>query len=420
MTDLAYGIDFGTTNSAVARVHGGRPMVIPMDAGSSGMLRSVMFFPVGSLDVFFGDEAISRYLEMDMRGRFLQSVKTVLAADFGTTKIRGQDYDVEDLVELILTELKSRADRAVGADVTRVVLGCPVKFSDDRRKDATARKRLIAAAELAGFTDIRLQLEPVAAALSYELTLNREELVLVTDLGGGTTDFTLMALGPKRLAQADRRTDVIATGGIPIAGDALDKDLMWGKIIQHFGYGVRYETWPGKWMPIPANLLVDLSLKGRFLHLYNQANIEMLEMIRDNADNPVPICRLLNLIQENLGYSLHKTVEAVKCELTAADSTRLIFNKLDLPLNIPITRAEFNALINPSVDKISKCVDALLKDAAIKPDNIDAVYMTGGTSLVPRLRQLFGQKFGGEKIRHSASTFLSVVEGLALSTRLNF
>ncbi|MBN2056031.1 Hsp70 family protein [bacterium] len=411
-----YGIDFGTTNSAIAILEGGRPRILPVDRGPT--MRSVLFFPEHDVETFVGNQAIEEYVNRGMEGRFLQSLKSILPSTwFTTTRIREMEYEVEDLVALILRNLKIRADAMVGMDVRRVVLGRPAYFAMDSALETLAVERLITAAQRAGFEEVRLQIEPIAAAFFYEMDLAGAETVMVADLGGGTSDFTVMRLAPNRRDDSDRGADILGTSGVRIAGDSFDAAVMRAKLLRHFGQGVRYESHPGKWLQLPSHLLGDLCEWSKIPFLKNNYYREFLDQVRWGADDPAAIARLQALIDQDLGFFLFHSIETAKCELSDLESTVIHFHELSVWLDEPITRDEFNHVIDEEMQLIEDCVDDLLQSVGLAADEIDTVFMTGGSSLVPRVRWLLQKRFGADRLRRG-DTFLSVASGLAMNARL--
>ncbi|MDP1709951.1 MAG: Hsp70 family protein, partial [Candidatus Komeilibacteria bacterium] len=244
MSYLAYGLDFGTTHSAISVLDGeGRATVLPVSGDNGLIIKSVLLFAQNSPRPYVGQEAIRQYLAAGMRGRLIQSIKSALVDEnFIGTTINGTRYQIEDLIALIISFLKVKADKIIGQNLDRVVLGRPAIFSDNPKKESLARDRLIMAAQKAGFKEIHFQLEPIAAALHYETSLKRPEKALIADLGGGTSDFTLMNLSPDRVNLTDRDADVLQTSGVYVGGDNLDARIMWGKVVKHFGAEASYRS----------------------------------------------------------------------------------------------------------------------------------------------------------------------------------
>lgn len=417
MNELAYGVDFGTTNSAIGVLSlEGKPVVIPIE-GNSKMMPSTLYFPNYDSMVYVGAKAISEYLEW-RDGRFIQSVKRVLPfRNFTGTLIRATRYEASDLVAIILERLKKAGDRYTGCDVRRVVLGRPVEFSADRTADKLAEERLREAAEMAGFEEVCFQHEPVAAALAYEISLQESRLTLIADLGGGTSDFTLIELGPSRIARQDKKVDVIASRGLTLAGDVFDAKLMHAKVRSLFGEGSTHEGFfPGTRLSLPSSILADLCDKGRIIHLYHEGLRKQLEDILRTTDDPNGIRRLIKLIEHNLGFAIFSAVEQGKKELSSSEMTRICLNEKDINVDTVVTRDEFEHLISSSVTQLSNCVDQLLQEGQVSPNRVDTVYLTGGSSLVPAVRQMLAKKFSEHKLVFSPDPFLSVITGLIIST----
>jgi hypothetical chaperone protein len=416
-----YGLDFGTSNSAIAVVDGGYVEVIPTGSPRVNLTtRSVLYFPeTGQKVAYIGEEAVAQYVENEMRGRFIQSIKSLLRdPGFHGTVIRGWGTQrADDLVAHILGYLRRSANEHVERDIDSVVLGRPAQFSEDSAKERIAVERLVAAAKKAGFKDVHLQLEPIAAALHYEATLASEELVLVADLGGGTTDFTLMRLSPLRKNDSDRRSDILGSTGVYVGGDKFDSFLMLGRLLKYFGEGTSYISYEGKKLPIPNHILQTL---GRWQHipfLRNDRTADTIRMLMDRSSNREGIRRLRALIEENLGFALFQAIEGSKKTLSVEESADISFVESVISIHEKVTREEFNDLIRDSLGKFNSCIEDLLGRAGVTSDRVNSVFLTGGTSQIPMVRQFLEDKFGSENIRTS-ETFTSVVSGLALSSRL--
>lgn len=420
MPDIAYGIDFGTTNSAIAVLQGNRPQIIQLDEEGSFNLRSVLFFCENDLNVYVGNEAITEYIESGMSGRFVQSIKTILPSKwFTVTKMFEKYYEAEDLVALILRKLKTIADRAVGQNVTQLVIGKPARFSEEDELEQQAVQRLVKAARLAGFTEVHTQLEPIAAALFYEQSLTAPELVLVADLGGGTSDFTVMQLAPDHAAKKDRSNDILGSRGLYVGGDLLNSQIMRAKLLRFFGKGVKYQSTPGCWLELPAHIFEDLCVWSKMAFLRTDYYEQFLKQVRRTTDNPLPIRRLQTLIQHDLGYSLFQSIETLKCRLSEQAYDDLKFEEAGLEFRERVIRKEFEELIAEEIERVRECVMALLTEIAVAPGKISTVFMTGGTSQIPLIKRVLGDIFGQDKIRQG-NVYGSVVSGLALSAPLFF
>jgi hypothetical chaperone protein len=403
------GIDFGTSNSAVA-LPSGEVLAIDPRAANARMLRSVVFFPEDSRDTLTGTAAIDEYLERSS-GRFIQSVKSWLpSATFHSTSIRNRAMRLEELVAILLRRIRTSAEQHVGAPVTRVVLGRPARFSLEPERDAAAETRLREAAALAGFTDVRMLIEPIAAALAYEATLAKDELVLVADFGAGTSDLTLMRVGPGRARTGDRGSDVVASGGVPIGGDRFDAEIMRHKLLRYFGAGSTYEVM-GKRMAMPMGILGKLTAWHEMSFIRERSTMLLLDQMLHTSDDAPAIEALVDLVEENLGFRLFRAIEAAKIQLSSQPETRIAFDEARVTIDEPLTRADFERFCRPLLTTLDDAVTELLARAHTAPREIDAVFLTGGSSQIPAVRDLFVERFGESRLR-SADAFASVAEGL--------
>ncbi len=374
------------------------------------MYRSVLFFPEEGRDILSGAAAIEEYLQRG-QGRFIQSVKTWLpSATFSSTQIRNKAFRLEELVAILLRRIREAAEAEGGGPITRVILGRPARFSTDEEADTRAETRLRAAASLAGFTEITFLIEPIAAALAYEASLSADELVLVADFGAGTSDLTLMRVGPTRRDAADRRGDVVASGGVTIGGDRFDAEIMRHKLLPKFGAGSTYEVM-GKRMQVPMAILGKLCAWHEMSFIRERATMLLLEQMQHTSDRVGAIEALVDLVEENLGFRLFRAIEAAKIELSSKPSTRIHFDEARIQLDEPMTRVELERYARPLLDSLDEAVTGLLGRAAIDAAKIDAVFLTGGSSQIPAVRQLFVERFGEARLR-SADAFASVAEGL--------
>ena len=402
------GLDFGTSNSAVALATG---EVLRLDhaAAQPRLSRSVLFFPEDTPEVLAGGQAIERYLE-DNAGRFIQSMKTWLpTASFTRTQIRNRTLLLEDLIAVFLRSLRTRASESLGTELDEVVMGRPARFSLDPKADAFAEERLRKAAELAGFRQVSFVIEPIAAALAYEATLKKDELVLVADFGAGTSDLTLMWLGPSRRVKGDRRVDVVASSGVYVGGDRFDAAIMKHKLLPYFGQGSTYEV-GFKRMPIPTYVLGRLLSWNEMSLIRERSTRELIDMMLKTSDSKPAIEALHDLVMYNLGYRLYRAIEQAKVELSTHTKATVVFEEERIHIEEKITRAEFDRFCAPLIDELEVCTDELLARApsALK---IDSVFLTGGSSQIPAVRRLFARKFGEDRLR-TADAFTSVAEGL--------
>jgi hypothetical chaperone protein len=415
------GIDFGTTNSAVAvcDANGVSRLVKLRNADT---MRTVLHFDADERGpdrkplCTAGYEAIDAYLDSDGAGRFVQSIKSYLASKtFTSTNIFGAIYTLEDLVSLFVTRLRSAA-QASGVELhKRVVVGRPVHFVrddvDEGEGDLLAEARLEKAIRAAGFDDVRFELEPVAAAWRYEQRLERDELVLIADFGGGTTDLCLVRVGPK--ARTDRARRVIATDGVGLAGDVFDQRIIQHVVAPRLGMGSTYRLMVGE-ADVPLWLYAHLASWHRLSFLKSKKTERLLESILATANDREGVAAFKQIIDEDLGYRLHQAVERTKIALSRASKAQLTFDDVDI--DVTVERADFEQWIAPDVARIDEALARVLVRAGLEPKNVDRVFMTGGTSLVPAVRNAFAKRFGHDKLT-GGEELTSVAAGLALAAR---
>lgn len=416
MNKFLYGIDFGTTNSALSIYDEEKKEII-----STIIVPSLIYFPqdAGTADAanyVIGEQAISSYLEDGMKGRFIKSIKQILSrSSFIETRIHNKRYNASDLVSLILKDLKAKADQVIGYDCKKAVIGRPVFFDDDSTlKDTLAQTRLNKAADLAGFTEVRFQFEPIGAAFAYEKTISKKEKVLVADLGGGTTDFTYLVLDPAQVGSKDRRSDMMATGGIYIGGDSLDSSFMWDKGTPHFGKNTLYEATKGKVLTVPISLFANICSWDQ-MNFFNGLRIKKdLQDYYYYSKNDRKFKNLLTLIDNNLGYSVFQAIEKTKIELSDREVSRFAYSKLEIEINDEISIAQYDLIIQKDIKKISVYLDEFMLKNNIQADDIDSLFLTGGTSMVPAIKNLFKTRFPHIPL-NSGDNFQSVAKGLAYS-----
>lgn len=414
-----FGLDFGTSNSALSVNINGNVTLLDIDSyNPSGLtLKSILYFDEHDREIYTGEQAVLRYIENDAEGRYMQSIKSFLPdQSFDRTEIHRKYYQIDDLVAIVLKQIKERGEREINMPVHDVVLGRPVVFSDDPERDQLAEERLLSAAKKAGFQNIRLMPEPIAAALSYEKSLEQgqEKKILVGDFGGGTSDFTIMKIEKGRESKLDRRGDILAVDGVPIGGNTFDSQIMWEKLATYYGKGLQVQSYMSdNWFEMPTTILSKL----RRWHLIPQLRAykiqESIKQLKYRSHNHKYVQNLENLIEDNYGYMLFRAIEKAKCELSSVDKAGIDLNEY-LDFTEIITRPGFEEIIQTQVDEINGCVDATLLKAGILADEIDIVFLTGGSSYIPCIKTLFQTKFGSKKVKHS-DAFTSVAFGLGLS-----
>lgn len=420
MSTFVYGIDFGTSNSSITIWDVERRALV-RDPRIAGVESSFMYFPytLRKDPPLIGNAAKLRYVQDEMRGRFFQAIKTILPnRTFSETIVNNQPFLLEDLIAFFLRYLKAKGDAVTGQDVKRVVMGRPAVFSDDPDEDRLAQERLHRAAQLAGFEEIHFQYEPIAAAFAYESRIARPERVLVGDFGGGTSDFTVVQLDPSRQGLTDRATDILATGGLPVAGNKYDSATMWHKLTPRFGRGATYESW-GKQIEVPDTLHRQICQWDQIVFLRNAPKLDLIWRLARLSSDPVAFERLEALVKDNQGFALFQVIEGAKIALTTHDTATLRFTHPRIALDEQLTLAEFDRNSTDLTAQIIAKLDDFMARAHVDPATVETVFLTGGTSLIRSLRGEFITRFGADKIRDGGE-FTSVGDGLALSAPLFF
>lgn len=416
MSKFLYGIDFGTTNSALSIFDEEKNEIT-----DTIIVPSILYFQseqsaAEPLNYVVGEEAISAYISDGMKGRFMKSIKRILPrSSFIETRIHHKRLNASDLVTLILKELKNRADQITGVDCRRAVIGRPVFFDDDNTsKDALAQKRLNKAAENAGFDEVRFQFEPIGAAFAYEKTISKKEKVLVADLGGGTTDFTYLELDPDKIGSKDRRNDIIATGGIYIGGDSFDSAFMWEKGTPYFGKYTMYEAAPGKMLKVPVSLFANIC-SWEQMNFFNGLKVKNdILTYYHYAKQDKTFKNLITLTDNNLGYSVFQAIEKTKIELSQQTTSKFKYSEMEIEIDEEISIEQYEMVIDKDLAKISRYLDEFLLQHKIKPDEINSLFLTGGTSMVLAVKNLFKARFPDTPL-HTGDNFMSVARGLAYS-----
>ena len=409
------GLDFGTTNSSVARTTAAGVELLRF-ANASFSSRSILYLERSSRGLLSssGAAAIERYLqahrEGDHPGRLIQSLKSYLPSKSLTgTEVFGRHYTLEDLISRILADLRVQAERQFGQPIRTATVGRPVRFvgAETVEDEAFAMSRLRVAFERAGFDDVHFELEPLAAAAAYHATLDHTETVLIGDFGGGTSDFSLLTLLPN----AERK--VLGNAGLGFAGDAFDARIVRKLISPELG-SETFARGTHSVPAVPAWIYANLE-RWHYLSFLRTRNVlEILSAAHKRAVEPEKIAALRALVDEDLGYQLHQAVQRTKLALSESNITEFVFTGPEagtLELKVAVTRTEFESWIAPELTQIAATIDALLSSSSAIPSDIDRVFLTGGTSFVPAVRNIFESRFAGRVL--AGDEFTSVAQGLA-------
>lgn len=384
----ACGIDFGTSNSTAGWSQPGQSaaasLLLPLEDGKQ-TLPSVIFFHAEDGHVSYGRAALADYLA-GYEGRLMRSLKSLLGTSMidDHTEVMGRALPFRALLAQFVGELKRRAEYAAEQEFTCAVLGRPVFFvDDDAEADLRAERTLEDIARQSGLRNIAFQYEPIAAAFAYESTISREELVLVIDIGGGTSDFTLIRLAPERAGRADRRDDILASSGVHIGGTDFDRALNLASVMPGLGLGSLLKSG----LEVPSAQYFNLATWHTINLAYTKkAWTQVTDMHRDACDK-AKLVRLQGVVKERAGHWLALQVEEAKIALTNESETRIDLGRIAAGESVSLQRADFDRAIGALVTSVEQTVARLLLDAGVAAAGIDTVFFTGGSSSVPLLRQ---------------------------------
>ena len=415
MTATSCGIDFGTSNSTIGIGTPDGVRLIALEDGSP-TLPSAVFWDAEGGAPLFGRAAITAYVGRD-EGRLMRGLKSTLGSSLigEKTRVGSRVLSFRQVLDSFFGHLRAQLDAATGGGIRNVVLGRPVHFVDgDAAGDAAAQEVLGQIARAQGFDGVELQYEPIAAALHYEQGIAREELVLVADIGGGTSDFSILRVSPDRARAVDRKADILANDGIRVGGTDFDRLLSLAEALPHLGFGSA--TGAGKGL-MPRHYYIDLATWHRINMLYTGRTASDLKALRAEADRPELIDRLIRVVAERSGHALAMTVEAVKIALSDAEAARLALRELTGAPNPVVRREAFDAAVARPLERIAQTLQAVLAQAGLQAGDIGTVFMTGGSSHLPALHATVARELPGVRIA-TGDMLGSVGTGLALAPPL--
>ena len=407
------GIDFGTSNSAVSwAAPQGQSYLIPLE-GEALAMPTAVFFNAEDHRTHFGRDAVRQYLG-GTEGRLMRSLKSLLGSPLllEKTVVNHRQISFQDIVATFLAELRQRAAQALGSAPTRVVMGRPVHFvDDDPQRDAQAQQALHEAALAVGFEQVSFQLEPIAAALDYERRLTRERLVLVVDLGGGTSDFTVVRLGPQRSARHDRSADVLATSGVHIGGTDFDHKLSLERAMPLLGYR---HLGPQR-REVPSRVFFDLSTWHLIQWLYLPRAISQAQALREDYADARLHQRLMTVLRHREGHRLAHEVEQAKIRCSEQDTdTAIALSFIEPGLQTSLTPADLRDVLADLLTRTVACARECVQRAGLSTEAIDAIYLTGGSSALRPFQRALQAEFADVELV-VGDLFGGVASGLAYS-----
>lgn len=378
------GLDFGTSNTTLGIIDGQAPVLVALE-GEQTTIPSAMFYASDG-NVLIGRRAVAAYVEGTM-GRLMRSLKSVLGTSLieETTRLGRARLSFRDVIANYLGAIKRRAEQASGRELRQVVHGRPVHFVDnapdaDRKAEDTLRTIALGI----GFDEVTFQFEPIAAALDYERQITSEEVALIADIGGGTSDFSIVRLGPERHGKADRAADILANDGVRIGGTDFDRQLSLGVVMPLFGFGSAMKR-PG--LDVPSSYFHDLATWSSINRMYEPRVMADIRQVRQEASEPELLDRLIRVVNEQRGHTLAMEVEDAKIALSEARRSEIPLAWVEPGLSAAIGRRDLVGHTKQLAARIAARVKNCLVQAGLKAGAIDAVFLTGGSVRLAHVRQ---------------------------------
>jgi hypothetical chaperone protein len=417
MAMISCGIDFGTSNSSVAIAQNNIITLVPVE-GSQVTIPSAVFFPPSGHKPAYGRAALSMFYERQ-EGRFMRSLKRVLGTSLMShgTQVNGKPLKFEKIIASFLQNLKERTEDHIKQEIVHVVMGRPVHFMDNNRDaDSQAQEELKIIAQRIGYKHIEFQFEPIAAAFAHEIKIEGEKLAIVADLGGGTSDFTVIRLSRKYVSKSDRTSDILANTGVRIGGNDFDKELSLKVIMPEIGY---LSTYGKKHLEVPLKYFHDLAEWSKVNFLYTPKVLSQVRQFLHESHDKKRLGRLLKILEQERGHSLLASAEDTKIALTSEHNHRAQFGFLEEDLYVPVNRKQFEDAIQNEIQKISDAATACLSAAGTKAQQIELIILTGGSTEIPIVQLAFRKLFPQAAVADE-NKLSSVGLGLAYDSRRRF
>ncbi len=413
------GLDFGTTNTVMALCDTGttsHSMRFTSSAGTTDSMRTALSFMkdkglgAAALQVEAGQAAIQQFIDHPGECRFLQSIKTFAASSlFQGTLVYAKRQSFEDLMEVFLRKLKTYAGDEWKDDVSTVIAGRPVRFAGSNPDEALALARYNEALTRAGFPQIHYVYEPVAAAYYFAQSLKKDANVLVADFGGGTTDYSLIRF-EKQAGQLSATP--IGHSGVGVAGDHFDFRMIDNLVSPEIGKGSKFKSFD-KVLDVPSGYYVNFGRWNQLSIFKTSREFADLKSLLRSALEPEKLELFVELVEHDEGYPLYQAISSTKMALSSQEEAEFNFAPLGAAGRKMVKRSDFDRWIADDLAKIEEALDEVLTKTNTTPQSIDKVFLTGGTSFVPAVRQLFTRRFDADKIE-SGGELLSIAHGLAM------
>ena len=404
-------IDFGTSNSAVCLAADGHTFLVPLEHGRE-TIPTAVFYNAEQQVTVFGRQALQQY-EEGAEGRLMRSLKSLLGSDLlaETTLVNGRNVPYRHVIAEFLAHLKNVAESHASCRLERLVLGRPVHFvDDDPQRDRLAESTLAEIAREVGFAEVSFQYEPIAAAFDFETSLDREEVALVVDIGGGTSDFSLVRLGPARRARSDRSADLLASSGIHLAGGDFDQRLSLATVMGKLGY----ESAGKDGRPVPSALYFELATWHKINFLYTFRELARADDLKYFMDDARLHARLMTVLKGRHGHRIAAHVEEAKIAVAEGGSAQVELGFIDEGLRAAVTEADLSGAIRPLLQSIVRAALTAVSQGGLKPAEVTALYFTGGSVAIRELRRVFHEAFPASRMV-VGDHFASVARGLGVS-----
>ncbi|NBB21857.1 Hsp70 family protein [Runella sp. CRIBMP] len=417
MSDISCGVDFGTSNSTIAYYRGDRLRLVPVEKHHT-TIPSALFFERISNAPHYGREAVDLFLERE-KGRFMRSLKRVLGTSVMKqgTMVNGAPMHFNKIIGQFIKHLKDKAETDAQQEIESVVMGRPVHFIDnDPVGNQNAQEELRVIAQNIGFKNIDFQFEPIAAAFAHEVNVVGEQLALVVDIGGGTSDFTVIRLSQKYLNKLDRSGDILANTGVRIGGNDFDKDLSLHAFMPELGYR---STYGDKNLPVPLKFYYDLSEWSKINSLYTPKNLMLLRQYLGQSHDKTRFSRLLNVFTQESGHILLGVVEDTKIALTSDEVHEAPLDFIENGFTVTTAKSVFEEAITQEITNVANAATQCVQDAGVSPENIDLIILTGGSTEIPAVQLKFRELFPNATVSEE-NKLDSVGVGLAYDSKRKF